>query len=67
MSNSKKKAIAVKKIGNYTKNAVESFENNIVNQTNYLEKVKKDEMEDKFNQEESKNNYSKDNNFIDLH
>jgi hypothetical protein len=27
------------KIGNYTKSAIESFEENIVNQTNYLEKV----------------------------
>ncbi|WP_010294940.1 hypothetical protein [Clostridium senegalense] len=27
-------------VGNYTKNAVERFEENIVNQTDYLEKVK---------------------------
>ena len=30
-------------IGNYTKNAIESFEENIVSQTNYLEKVKANE------------------------
>lgn len=29
----------VSKIGNYTKGAIKSFEENIVNQTNYLEKV----------------------------
>ncbi len=27
-------------VGNYTKHAIENFEENIVNQTNYLEKVK---------------------------
>jgi hypothetical protein len=27
------------KIGNYTRSAIESFEENIVNQENYLEKV----------------------------
>lgn len=27
------------KIGNYTKGAIESFEKNIINETNYLEKV----------------------------
>ncbi len=31
----------VHKIGGYTKGAVERFEENIVNQTNYLEKVEK--------------------------
>lgn len=34
----------VSSIGVFTKNAVKNFENNIVNQTNYLEKVKKDEQ-----------------------
>lgn len=34
--------INMAKVGNYTKNAVENFEENIVNQTNYLEKVKSD-------------------------
>lgn len=29
-------------IGNYTKGAVKNFEQNIVNQTNYLEKVEKE-------------------------
>ena len=28
------------RVGHFTKNAVENFEENIVNQTNYLEKVK---------------------------
>ncbi|MDU4891878.1 MAG: hypothetical protein E6344_13915 [Clostridium sp.] len=31
--------ISSKALGNYTKNAVENFEENIVSQTNYLEKV----------------------------
>jgi len=38
-------------IGNFTKNAVENFEENIVNQKDYLEKVKTYEvphMTDKF-------------------
>ncbi|MBU5590179.1 hypothetical protein KQI89_00215 [Clostridium sp. MSJ-4] len=30
------------RIGHYTKNAIESFENNIVNQKDYLEKVDKE-------------------------
>ncbi|WP_291637840.1 hypothetical protein [Clostridium sp.] len=34
------KFINMKKVGNFTKNAVESFEENIVNQNDYLEKVK---------------------------
>lgn len=29
------------KIGNFTKNAVETFENGIINEHNYLEKVNK--------------------------
>ena len=29
------------RIGNFTKNAVESFENSIVNEHNYLEKINK--------------------------
>lgn len=28
------------RVGNFTKSAIESFEENIVNQTNYLEKIK---------------------------
>ena len=28
------------KVGNFTKNAIENFEENIVNQTDYLEKIK---------------------------
>jgi hypothetical protein len=37
--------------GNFTKNAVENFEENIVNQTDYLEKIKDTgaaQMTDKF-------------------
>lgn len=34
------KFINTAKVGHFTKNAVENFEENIVNQTNYLEKVK---------------------------
>ena len=30
-------------VGNYTKHAIENFEENIVNQKNYLEKVKENE------------------------
>ena len=30
-------------VGNFTKHAVENFEENIVNQKNYLEKVKENE------------------------
>lgn len=31
--------VNLKALGNYTKDAVKNFEENIVNQTNYLEKV----------------------------
>lgn len=40
------------RVGNYTKNAVENFEENIVNKKDYLEKVKNDDetkMPNKFN------------------
>lgn len=37
----------VMKIGNYTKAAIENFESNIVNQTNYLEKVDANLKKDK--------------------
>jgi hypothetical protein len=30
----------MKAVGNFTKNAIENFEENIVSQTDYLEKVK---------------------------
>lgn len=33
-------------LGNYTKGAVKEFENNIVNQTDYLEKVDKNLKDD---------------------
>ncbi len=33
--------VNLKAIGNYTKGAVENFENKIVSETNYLEKVNK--------------------------
>lgn len=32
--------------GNFTKNAVENFEENIVNKTNYLENVKNNKKQD---------------------
>ncbi|MGL4773778.1 MAG: hypothetical protein ACRC2K_09460 [Clostridium sp.] len=38
MSN-KKAHIPIAAVGNFTKNAVENFEENMVNQTNYLEKT----------------------------
>ena len=37
------KFVNVKNIGNFTKNAIENFEENIVNQKDYLEKVKEEE------------------------
>ena len=33
------KNVPIRNVGNFTKNAVDSFEQNIVDQTNYLEKV----------------------------
>ena len=33
----------LKNVGNYTKQAVKKFENNIVNEKDYLDKVKDDE------------------------
>ncbi|MCJ7691113.1 MAG: hypothetical protein MUO60_17615 [Clostridiaceae bacterium] len=37
------KFVNIARVGNYTKNAVENFEENIVSQKDYLEKVKDDE------------------------
>ena len=37
------KFVNMKSVGNFTKNAIESFEENIVNQKDYLEKVKENE------------------------
>jgi len=37
--------IDLARVGHFTKNAVENFEENIVNQTNYLEKVKSNNNE----------------------
>lgn len=34
------KGINLAKVGNFTKHAVKTFESNIVDQTNYLEKIK---------------------------
>ncbi|GAA0076465.1 hypothetical protein UT300005_08430 [Clostridium sp. CTA-5] len=34
------KLLNMSRVGNFTKNAVENFEENIVEQKNYLEKVK---------------------------
>lgn len=39
MSKIKGDAITSYKIGNFTKNAIKNFEENIVSQTNYLEKI----------------------------
>jgi hypothetical protein len=39
--------VNAKALGNFTKNAVKQFENNIVSQTNYLEKVEEEAKEDK--------------------
>jgi hypothetical protein len=36
-----KTPVDLAKIGNFTKNAVETFENGIINEHNYLEKVNK--------------------------
>ena len=41
--NQKGSFVNMKRIGNYTKNAVEKFEENIVTQEDYLEKIKDDE------------------------
>ena len=38
--NANNSSINMARVGHFTKNAVENFEENIVNQTNYLEKVK---------------------------
>jgi len=40
--NDEQKFVNIKNIGSFTKNAVESFEENIVNEKDYLEKVKND-------------------------
>lgn len=34
------KGVNIAKVGNFTKNAVKTFESNIVDQTNYLEQIK---------------------------
>ncbi len=36
-----KTPVDLAKIGNFTKNAIETFENGIINEHNYLEKVNK--------------------------
>ena len=41
--NDEQKFVNIKNIGSFTKNAVENFEENIVNEKDYLEKVKLDE------------------------
>lgn len=38
------KFVNMAKVGNFTKNAIETFEENIVNQKDYLEKVKDNEV-----------------------
>lgn len=48
MSKIKEDGPTTAKIGGiYTRNAIESFENNILSQTNYLEKVEKDSKNSK--------------------
>lgn len=47
MSKIKEDGPTIARIGSYTKNAIESFENNIVSQTNYLEKVEKESKNSK--------------------
>jgi hypothetical protein len=42
-NSNKTKFSNIASLGNYTKNAVENFEENIVTQKDYLEKVKKNE------------------------
>ena len=41
MSNKNKNIINIAQVGNFTKNAVKTFEKNIVNETDYLEEIKK--------------------------
>lgn len=43
--NFKGNPIDLARVGHFTKNAVENFEENIVNQANYLEKVKSNNNE----------------------
>ncbi|WP_321993696.1 hypothetical protein [Clostridium butyricum] len=40
MNNNNNNYSNMSKVGNFTKNAIENFEENIVNQTDYLEKIK---------------------------
>lgn len=40
MSENNNKGYNLSRIGNFTKHAVENFEENIINQKDYLEKVK---------------------------
>jgi hypothetical protein len=39
---SRKKAIHMRRLGNFTRHVVETFEKNIVEQKDYLEKIKED-------------------------
>ena len=48
MSKSKNNLKKTKAVGNYTKNAVKTFESNIVTKHNYLEKVE-EVLNNKFN------------------
>ncbi|VYU62130.1 Uncharacterised protein [Clostridium tertium] len=41
-------------IGNFTKLAVEKFESNIVNKTNYLESIKENRLEGEYSFKEDK-------------
>ncbi|OOM70752.1 hypothetical protein CLPUN_51660 [Clostridium puniceum] len=42
--NNREKFHNMMRVGNYTKHAIKNFEENIVNQKDYLEKVKENEL-----------------------
>lgn len=49
-----KSLVDISNIGNFTKIAVENFENNIVSKTNYLESIKENKLGDEYNFKEDK-------------
>lgn len=49
-----KSLIDLSNVGNFTKSAVKSFENNIVNKTNYLENIKRNRFQDEYKLKEDK-------------
>lgn len=52
--NMDKSVIESNNIGNFTKLAVEKFESNIVNKTNYLESIKENRLSDEYKFKEGK-------------